>query len=139
MRSIRKNMRARANSSQRQDTVDAVHIADAIWRDAVEHYTKQNISIEAVAYVVSLYAEEPKGLKRYFGITEKMVSAYAIGDKGMHLDPEQNSYKVTGYLKDKTRSALGESAPQRESALSMLAATARANANLKKMEMEAGL
>jgi hypothetical protein len=139
MRLIRKNINARAGSSQRQETFEAIKIADHIWKEAVEHFEKKSICIESVSYVVSMYAEDAEGLRRWFGITEKMIEKYAIQDAGLELEPEQNSYYVTDYIRGKIRESLGEKDQGTGAKLAKLAATAKAKKNLLEMEKRAGL
>jgi len=96
-RRIAKFMFKRSRSN-RKEFVQAIAYADKVWRDAVTHFEKQNLSIEAISTVIRLYDLYADVLSKYANINEKQVEAYAMSATGVSVDIEMTSYKVSDYI-----------------------------------------
>lgn len=94
-----KKMMFKRSRSNKKEFIDAVTISDVIWRKAIEHFEKQNVTIEAVAITIRLYDLYEPQLSRFTNINERQIEAFARGMDSHHY--EDSSYIVADYLIEK--------------------------------------
>jgi glycyl-tRNA synthetase beta subunit len=103
-RRIKKFMFTRSRSSVKE-FYKAIAVANAVLKNAVNHFADKNIQIDAVSTVIRLYDLYADAMSRYANIHEKQMERYANG--AYSGDIELTSYEVSDYIIDQLSEVTG--------------------------------
>lgn len=92
-----KKMMMQRSKSNRKEFIEAIQVGDKVWRDAVNHFSDKNISIEAVSITIRLYHLYSTQLQRFANIGDRQIDAFAMGGNGTE-GHEKNSFIVADYI-----------------------------------------
>jgi len=86
-----------------EKVVQVVHMeGNAVWKDAVDHFAEEKITIEASSCVLSLWAKDEKALAKHFGMSKSKLGDWARpGTREDAVALEQASLAVATYVWEK--------------------------------------
>ena len=90
----------------RTNTIDftaAIKAGNKIWVDAIDHFTKENLSIDAFAVVVACWSSHADYLAKHVNLTQKRIDRFSMLNDSERYEAERDAYVVAKYLNDKIK------------------------------------
>lgn len=97
--------------------MQTIKIGERIWKKALDRYTKQNISIEAVSTIKAIYDFAPEILAKHAHISHKKITGYLNESKEGDDKFKTQGAVIGGYLTELLAAEMGIKINGRLSAL----------------------
>lgn len=94
---IKKFMFSRSRTNKK-DFLEAVRKGEEVWGDAINHFAKEKISIDAFSTIIAVWSSQAELLARMVNLSEKRVEKFSMLNSNDRLDAELNGYKVAEYI-----------------------------------------
>lgn len=94
---IKKFMFSRSRTNKK-DFLEAVRKGEEVWGDAINHFAKEKINIDAFSTIIAVWSSQAEILERFVHLSEKNIEKFSLLNSNDRLDAEMNGYKVAEYL-----------------------------------------
>ena len=101
-RQIKKFMFKRSRSN-RKEFDEAIKAGNKIWIDAIDYFTKENLSIDAFAVIVACWSSHDDALAKHANLTQKRIDSFSMLNDSERLEAEMDAYRVSDYLNQKIK------------------------------------